>query len=440
MKSSLIIAFVATAMMGTVQAQTTKEWSLKDCIEHAVEHNISIRQQAIQTDQNRNTVNTAKYARLPNLNGGANQGWTWGRTPSPTDNTYVNTSSTSTGFSVSTSVPLFTGFRLHNTYVAAKLNLQASLEDLQKAKEDISISVTSAYMQALFDNEILTVAQEQVELSKQQVERLVRLKEVGKSSYAEVAEAKSRLAQDQLSAVQARNAQQLSLLTLSQLLELPTTNGFSIQKPTYNFTPETPTPPDAIYNAAVTQRPSIKAAQLRVKSSQRNIKVAKSAYYPELSFNAGLSTGYYTLKNRPHNTFSSQLDDNLNKQIGFTLSIPIFNRFSTRNSIRNAKLQHSSYAFQLQDEMKKLYKEIQQSWYNAVGAEAKYNSSTAAVAANKASFDLITKKFENGKATSIEYNEAKLNLMKAVSEKLKAKYEFLFQTKILNFYKGIPIE
>jgi outer membrane protein len=133
------------------------------------------------------------------------------------------------------------------------------------------------------------------------------------------------------------------------------------------------------------------------------------------------------------------MENNLNRYLGFNLSVPIFNRFSTRNRVRLAHLQHTQLSLQVDNIKKTLYKEIQQAWYSALAAESKYKSSSAAVAASEETFHLTGEKFENGKATSIEYNEAKFNLMRAQSDRIQAKYEYLFRIKVLDFYKGIPV-
>ncbi len=146
------------------------------------------------------------------------------------------------------------------------------------------------------------------------------------------------------------------------------------------------------------------------------------------------------MSGKSEGSFSSQMKNNLNKYIGFNLSVPIFNRFATRNRVRTARLQQANLSLQLDNTKKILYKEIQQAWYNALAAESKYNSSEVAVKANEESFRLMSEKFNNGKATFVEYNESKLNLTKALSDKLQAKYDYLFRTKILDFYKGEIIE
>lgn len=436
-----ILAIILVISLFPMASHAQSAWTLRQCIEYAIAHNITIKQSENAADQSKVDVSTAKWARLPNLNGGAGQSFSWGRSASPKDNSYSNNNSSNSSFTLSSNIPLFTGMQLPNQYALSKLNLKASIEDLKKAKEDLAINITSSYLQVLFNQELLKVAQEQVVLSKEQCARIEKLAEVGKSSAAEVAEAKARIAQDELSRVQADNNYRLSLLELSQLLELPTPEGFNLDSPNADpvFLPITP--PDNIYIQAMSSKPGILAAKYRLEGSEKSIRIAQSGYYPKLSFNAELGTGFYTLNGKSGGlSFNEQLDKNLNKSIRFSLNIPLFNRFETRNRVRTARLQQANYALQLDNAKKTLYKEIQQAWYNAVAAESKYNSSSAAVEANKESFKLMTEKFENGKATAVQYNEAKLNLMKAISDRLQAKYEYMFRTKILDFYKGNPIQ
>lgn len=409
---------------------------MRQCVEYAVENNLTVRRAENLAGQSKLEVNTAKWARLPNLNGSASQNYSWGRAASPVDNSYTNTNNSTANFSLSTNVPLFTGFELPNQYALSKLNLKAAVEDLNKAKNDIAVRVASAYVQVLFNRELAVVAKEQVALSKEQLNRMTRLKEVGKSSAAAVAEAKARVAQDEMSAVQAGNNYDISLLELSQLLELPTPEGFFLAAPDEEPDFGKLTPPDAVFVQALAGRPEILAARYRLEGSEKSIRIAQSGYYPKLSFGAGLGSSFYTTKGRAGVDFFTQLDNHFNKYLGFSLSVPIFNRFATRNRVRQARLQQSGYSVQLDETRKGLYKEIQQAWYNAVAAESKYNSSVAAVDANEESFRLMGEKFENGKATSIEYNEAKLNLMKALSDKIQAKYDYMFRSKVLDFYKG----
>lgn len=438
------ILFISLLLI-SIGGRAQERWNLRRCIDYAIEHNINIRRTANAVEQSAVEANTAKWARLPNLNGSAGQSWNWGRSQTAVKNedtgdystVFVNTSSNGTNLNLSTSIPLFTGLQLPNQYALAKLNLKAATADLAKAQEDIAINVASAYLQVLFNQELQQVAESQVELSLQQQARISRLAEMGKASQAEVAEAKARVAQDRMTAVQARNNYDLALLDLSQLIELESPEGFLLESPDVAFELQPLTPPDDIYQTALQNKPAIQAAQYRLEGSKHSIRIAQSAYYPQLNLNGSLGTNYYSTINR---TFKQQMGDNFNKYVGLSLSVPIFNRFSTRNRVRTARLQRDNYALQLTESKKTLYKEIQQAWYNAVAAESKYSSSHAAANAGAESFRLMSEKYENGRANAVEYNEAKQNLMRAQSDELQAKYEYLFRSKILDFYKGESIE
>ena len=438
------ILFISLLLI-SIGGKAQERWSLRRCIDYAIEHNINIRRTANAVEQSAVEANSAKWARLPNLNGSAGQSWNWGRTQTAVKNeetgdystVYVNTSSQGSNLNLSTSIPLFTGLQIPNQYALAKLNLKAATADLAKAQEDIAINVASAYLQVLFNQELQQVAESQVELSLQQQARITRLADMGKASMAEVAEAKARVAQDQMTAVQARNNYELALLDLSQLIELESPEGFLLESPDVSFALQQLTPPDEIYQTALTNKPAIQAAEYRLEGSKHSIRIAQSAYYPQLNLNGSLGTNYYSTINR---TFRQQMGDNFSKYVGLSLSVPIFNRFSTRNRVRSARLQRDNYELQLTETKKTLYKEIQQAWYNAVAAESKYSSSHTAAEAGAESFRLMSEKYENGKANAVEYNEAKQNLMRAQSDELQAKYEYLFRSKILDFYKGESIE
>jgi outer membrane protein len=434
------ITFVTIAVLSAGPAMAQKQWNLKQCIEYAIEHNLTIKQQEAAKDESAVDLNTAKWSRLPDLNGSASHSFNFGRSLQM-DNTYQQLNTQNTGLNLSTSIPLFTGMQIPNQIALSKLNLKAAVEDLNKAKEDISIQVTSAYLQVLFNEELAKVAHEQVALSEEMLKQKTAFFKVGKASEAELYEAKSRAAQDQLSAVQADNEYRLALLDLSQLLELPTPEGFGIVSPSIDEDKDFSilTSPADIYSEALLIKPSIKAAQYRVEGAQKSIRIAQSGYYPQLSLGAGIATSYYNVSGRENGNFGSQLRDNFSQYIGLSLNIPIFNRFSTRNQVRKARIQQTTLNWQLEDAKKALYKEIQQAYYNAVNAESKFESSRTADEAAKASFNLMKEKYANGKATSTEFNEARTNWLKAVSDRIQAKYDYLFRTKILDFYKGVPL-
>ena len=438
MRRFLLIALASLALL-PVNGQ--EKWDLKQCIDYAIEHNLTIKQREANRDQSEVKLSTAKWSRLPNLTGNASHSFNFGRSLQ-VDNTYQSINSQNTTFGLNTNIPLFTGMRIPNNISLAKLDLKAAVEDLNKAKEDISIQIASSYLQVLFNEELAKVAHDQVAMSKEMLVQKEAFLKNGKASEAEWCEAKARVEQDQLSAVQADNNLQLALLDLSQLLELPTPENFGVVSPTFKNdeligTLETP---DAIYSQAVLSKPIIKAAQYRLAGAAHNIKIAKSAYFPQLSLAGGISTNYFKVSGRPNGEFGSQLKDNFSQFIGFQLNVPLFNRLSTRNQTRAARIQQTTLSWQLEEAQKSLYKEIQVAYYNAIGAESRYQSSLSAEESAKASFELMKEKYTYGKATATAYNESRTNWMKMVSDHIQAKYDYLFRTKILDFYKGIPLQ
>lgn len=435
------IALLLPLSFSLATAQEDKErWSLKECIDYAVQNNLTIKRGDNTIEQNRLNKETSKWARLPDLSASASHGWNWGRSASPIDNTYTTVQTANTNFGMNTAVPLFTGLELPNQYALSKLNLKAAYADLEKAKNDLAINVTSQYMQVLFNEELKGVAENQVSLSKEQLERGEAQLDIGKIAPADVAELRARVKQDEVIAVEADNKYQIALLDLSQLLELESPDNFAVIPITKGSDTDQLTPPEEIYRDAMLFKPEIQAAQYRAEGAIRSIRIARSGFMPKLSLSGSLSSGYYTMRGQSSQSFGSQLNNNFSKFVGFSLSIPLFNRMATINRVRSAKVDLFNQQIQLEDKKKTLYKEIQQAWYGATAAESKYISSQVALEANQTSFELTKEKYELGQTTNLSFNEAKINLMKAESDLLQAKYDYLFRLKLLNFYKGIPIE
>lgn len=432
-----ITATVALLLMpASVLAQ--QQWSLRQCIDYAVEHNIQVKQQEVSRMQRELDVNTAKNSRLPDLSASASESFSFGRGLTA-QNTYSNTNTSSTSFNLSSSVPLFTGYRIPRTLEMQKLNLEAATADLEKAKNDIRMQVAQAYVQILYNMELCDVANRQIEIDSMHVHRLTEMMKNGKASGTEVAQQEASLAQSRLTATQADNDYRLSLLSLTQLLELPSPEGFTISREVnqelWNEVHTLPSP-DVIYQEALIIKPEIQAEQSRLASSAKNIDIAKSAKLPSLSLQGGLGTNYYKTSGIPGDKFFKQLNNNFSQFLGLSLNVPIFNRFETRNNIKNAQLSQYNQQLQLDNVKKNLYKEIQQAYYNAVTSEAKYQSSEQAKRSQEEAFRLMSAKYEYGKANITEFNEAKNNLMKAESDLVRAKYEYLYQNALIEFYRG----
>lgn len=436
---ALLFALIATGASAQPRA-----WTLRECCDYAVDHNISIRQKENQQRQQELRLSTARNSRLPDLNASASENFSFGRGLTA-ENTYTNTNTSSTSFSLGTSVPLFTGFQIPNQIKLNQLNLEAATADLEKAKNDIRMQVAQAYVQILYDMEIADVAHRQISIDSLQVARLQALVDNGKASEAQLSQQRATMANSQLTATQADNNLQLALLSLTQLLELPTPEGFSVVRPSSSVLGGLPAEsllptPDAIYAEAVGIKPEVQSAQLAVTAAERSIDIARAGNYPTLSLNGGLGSNYYKTSGFKAESFGKQLKNNFSQYIGLNLSVPIFNRFSTRNNIRSAQIDRENQLLQLDNTKKQLYKEIQQAYYNTVAAHQKLKSSTQAAQSSKDAFMLTEAKYENGKANITEFNEAKNNYLKAESDLVQARYELIYQHALIQFYRGQSLD
>lgn len=438
MKRLLIFALLPIFVLQG-RAQEGVEWSLSDCVQYALAHNINIKQQENNVQQQQVLLSTSKNSRLPDLNGSISENFSFGRALT-SDNTYMNRNTQNTGFSLSTGVPVFTAGRIPADIKMRRLNLQAALQDFEYARESVMLGVATSFLEAVCQKDMVQVAERQVELSRVQVRRMELLYENDKISEADLSQIRSTLANDELSLTQQRNRYMLALLDLSQLLELESPDGFDVARPLIDSAGMAELPsPDMIYNEALGIKPQIQAEQIRLQSAQKNVLLAKSAYYPTLYLNAGLGSSYYKTSGFESMGFGRQLRDNFNQYIGASLSVPIFNRFATRNGVRSARLQVNAQQMRLEQVKKSLYKEIQQAYYNAVAAIRQCESSDVALTSASTSFDLMQRKYENGKATLADYQDAKTKYMQAESQQILSRYTWLFRRKILDFYRGMTL-
>ena len=432
----MLVLLVALVRLGLLAQD--KLWTLRECCDYAVDHNIAIKQQENACRQQELQLSTAKNSRLPDLSASASQNFSFGRGLTA-ENTYSNTNTSSTSFSLGTSVPIFTGFQIPNQIKLNQLNLEAATADLEKAKNDIRMQVAQAYVQILYDMEIADVAHRQIAIDSAQVARLQAFVDNGKAAEAEFSQQKATLANSRLTATQADNNTRLAILTLTQLLELPTPDNFAIFRPDLTvgdgFSVAIPSP-DVIYAEALGIKPEIAAQQLRLKGTEHSIKIAQAGNLPSLSLSGGLGTNYYTTSGFKSDNFSTQIKNNFSQYIGLNLNIPIFNRFQTRNNIRNARIEQENQQLQLDNTKKTLYKEIQQVYYNALNAQSKEKSSKEALQSTEDAFQLMQAKYENGKATITEFNEAKNTYLKSESDLVQARYENLYQQALIEFYRG----
>lgn len=428
----IIVAVVTIAFTANTQAQN-KKWSLKECIDYAILHNIDVKHSQNQIKSLKVERNTLKSSFLPDLNVGASQRFSFGRALNQ-KNTYEDSNIQNSSFSASTEIPLFTGFKTSASISRNKFDILAAEANKELIENDLSLNVTSHYFQILLNKEVYRIAQEQIRLTKEQEIRTQILIENGKAPQSQLYDVKAQLADDELAATEAGNSLRLSFLDLMQLMEWKNDEYFDVDSLEGNRVAIEFATPENIYGLALNCMPQIKQAYYSLQSKVKGIKVARAGYYPKLSFGAAINTDYYYADGVMNQSFRQQLKNNMQKSIYFTLNIPLFDRFSTRNEVRMARLEMDNARLSLEKEKRNLYKEIEKAYMDAIAAFEKYESTTKAVAANEEAHRYALEKYAAGKSAVYEYNEIKMKLADALSQQSQAKYTYLLKQRILAFY------
>ncbi len=458
----------------TVESQ--KIWTLEECIKYALDNNIQLKRQEIQTEISKNNYNQSKYNILPNIQAGASNNWGFGLYINPYTNQLTDIPVLSDNFYLSGSVVVFNGLQQLHSIQQNLYLLDKSLQDYEVAKNDITMQIATVYLQILFGEENLLATQQQVDFSHQQTEKMLKLFEVGSKSKSDLLVMQASEANDKYNNVTAKNNLNISYLTLTQLLELKSSDGFTIYNPdslTIDAV-KSPKSVEDIYKTAIDKLPQIKSAEFDLLNNEKGLDIARGQLSPVLSLSGNFTSGYtnelkqvnvrqigqtmdtigyvngnhaapvttpinlssYTTSDYP---FSSQLKNNEYKSISFNLSIPIFNHFQTRTNISNARLRLADSQYVLEQTKKSIYKDIQSAYADAIGALENYKSASESVIANSEVLKYSQQKYDVGMMSAEDYNLAKTNLVRAKTNLMQAKYQYIFKVKILEFYQGLPI-
>lgn len=433
-KFSFLLLLLAFA--GYTHAQ--KVWTLDECINYAFEHNLDLKKTQMARQQAEYQYKMSQNAWLPTLSANAGEYLGFGQSPSYTG-VYVSDNSSSASFGANLSLPLFQGLNLYNTAKADALNLQAAEMDEKAAQLSLKLNVMAFYMQVLYGKEQMEIARRQMELSAEQLQKTQQLFENGRIAEADVYESRAQLATDQANLTQMETDLALSLLTLTQALEIEESEDFEVSDPEAFFadqSPELDTPQSTITLALMNQ-PSMEAARLRLQKSHYDLKAAKSAWYPSLDFYAGYSNGlyHYFSDNYPNTPVNEQLKRNNRAQLGISLNIPIFNGMKTKYRVKMTELSIDDQQLTLENTEKTLRKEIRQAYGNARAAKQKMEAMENSLEASRIAYDYTKGGFEMGKKTLLELNESKTRFHKAESDLLQARYEYLYRCKIIEFYR-----
>ena len=431
------IIFVISIITLSIASQAQKVWTLDECVDYAMEHNVQILQTIVSQNNAEFQYKMSKNAWLPTVSADASQSFGFGQSPSAYG-VYVSDNSASTSLGISLGMPLFNGLSLYNQMKSSSLEYDASQKDVEAAKFELKLLIMAYYMQVVYNKELKSIAEKQLALTEEQHEKTQQLYELGKVAESNVYESAAQVATARSTLVQADNALMLSILDVVQALELESVEGFDVVSPESFDDGASYTLPsqEATYNFALNHQPKMEAANMRLEKTYLDVKATKSAWYPSLSFYAGYSTGYYNYFSSERDTqpFGDQLNNNGRTSLGVRLSVPIFNAMQTKYRVEMSKLSIENQELMISNTQKELKKEIQQAFYNAVASEQKFKAAEETYNAAEIAYRFSDESYSAGRATLLELNESKNRLFKSESEMLQAKYEYIYRVKVLDFY------
>ncbi len=477
------VIFVTLLLITTLfaQAQDKKVWTLQECIDYALQNSLDVKRSLLNVETSQINLNQSKFQMLPTLNGGSSFGYNWGRSIDPTTNLFVTQRINSFNVNGSTSLLLFNGFRLFNTYKQSGLDNDAAAEDFTKAKNDVILNVITLYTSVIFNKELLQNAQSQLATTTQQLERTRKLSDAGSVPVGNVLDLEAQQATNELNQINRENTLNISILQLKQALQLPASTVMDIEVPQLDIDSElvmTETP-EQIYNSAYEILPQVKSARIKLQSSLLNVKATRGSLYPRLSINGNLFSNYSSAADRsrfiadgglpttqqvpvgyvqgsnapvvrdalvPSGVtvdgygISDQIKDNIARSASLSLQIPIFNGYQTRASVQRSIISSEQATINLKDTENQLRQLIESAYNDASAAAKTYQSAMKQVKARTEAFRMSKQRFDFGAVNFVEYQTAENALFQAESDLVRAKYDFIFKKKVLDFYQGKPIE
>ena len=437
-----ILFFVLSPLICIKGFSQSKKWTLNQCIQYAMEHNIDIKKAEITTKESEEDRKNAIGDFLPDLNASAGQRYSFGKSSLRPDNTRISGNSRSNNYNISTGITLFNGFQNRNNLKQAKINTKISQYDLEKTKNDLSLNISKAYLQILLNKELVKVAQTKVEISKEQLDVVIKQIESGAEPKGEQYKAESALANDEQGLVSTQNNFELSQLNLAQFLQIPDYENFDVVEVEVDLPSQErlQMSPEQIYALAEETLPEIKGSKLNIENAQKGIEIAKGSYYPTLSASYSFGTRWFKILNQSNpESYFRTLDINKYHSGGLTLKIPIFNRMQTKIGVTKAKLNKQNAEYDLEDQKNKLKKNIVQAHAESRAALKSYEAAQKLKNSSQIAFDYAKKQYDAGALSIYDFDKAKNDFTQAQSKSLQEKYRFLFSLKVLDFYSGSPL-
>lgn len=457
-------------------------WSLSQCLEYAKENNLSVKRYSVLVEQREVSVSSARASLLPVVSGSASQTWGFGRALTAA-NVYEQRNTSNTHLGIGASAVLFQGLQRRRSIEQSRLNLDVAKEDKRRVEEDLELGVVIAYLNVLMSDELRQVSLSHLRLSSAQRGLIERQAELGRLTAVDVLRAKATEAQDSMTFVSASNDYELSLVELWQLLDVPYGSFYVAKIPVQWQTPESETSEDAIGEGTVSElvgdvqisdadtchrwasfpaecsdssdvesaqflsvlpdsggddwlseRPEIRAAELRLAAAEKQVSISRSLLFPTLKLNVGVNSSYYKTDGWLNGTFAEQMRGNFSQSVSLSLNVPIFDAFSTRNTVRQAQLQRTQSEIDLSMEKRELEKKVEQAYCSLKAAKCNYESAMLAATASQRAYEMVKSQFVKGRASRLELDEALSGMTSANAQLVIAKYEKLLRTKVLEHY------
>lgn len=472
-------------LVNTTSAQ--EKWGLRRCVDYAWQNNITVKKQELQAGFATLSEKQAKLSVYPNANLTSNTGLQFGRSVDPTTNQFTTNQLLFQGFNLNADIVIFNWHRIKNSLVAAQLDYKAAQAGVEKAKNDIALSIATSFLQALLNREQVGIAQIQYEQTKSQLLATRKRVDAGALPELNAVEMEAQLARDSTAIINAKATADISVLQLKALLNLDAAAPFEIEVPPVELIPVekiADLQPDYVFKMAIENQPAQKVNKLNLQSFQTNVKVAKAGMYPTIAAFLGLGTNFsnpfksvtgvdftgYTTPNpflgavnvngtnyflqqatfnytqssksfgQLWNGYSKQLDNNFRQNIGISLSVPIFSSGNARTAYERAKLNVKNAELTILQADQQLKQDIYQAYTNALSALQRYSASEVTLTASQKTYDFAKKRYDVGLLGTFELITNQNNLNKAMTDKAVAQYEYVFRMKVLEFYKGQGIK
>lgn len=425
--------------------QSDKMWTLEECINYAKKNSLLIQRAILTREANKVNYDQSRASLFPSINGAASTSYNFGsRRVAETD--FVATQNAQTvDVGLSADMNLFAGFQTQNNIKSSRAYYEASLAEINQTENNLSLNVASAYLDIIFNKELLKAAQLQLKNSQEQIERTEKLVSAGALPESNLLEVKAQVASEELNLTNAENALDIAILNLQQLLLLPATTDFDIVVPDLIGVDSIPVgmTPSELYKISLTTQPNIKSAELVIKGAQYSEIAAKGGRYPRIGLSAGLGSNHYRIINDTSkfrfNEFRKDMTGNFGQNIRLQITIPIFNNWQVRSQVQNAIIERKRAELNSIETKNTLRLNVEQAYTNAKAAGKRLNSARNQVAALREAFRVNEHRFNLGAINSLDYTLAKNNLNKAESDFIRAKYDYVFRLKIIDFYQNKPL-